>query len=75
MPKLPVITAKTLIRALKKLGFFELRHKSSSHLMIGHADGRCTIVSIHPGKDIPNGTLRAILRDIKISPEELIDNL
>lgn len=31
-----------------------------------------TIIPIHPGRDIPKGTLRAILREIDISSQELI---
>lgn len=75
MSKLPIINHKQLIRALKKLGFFELRHKSSSHLMLKHPDGRWTIVSIHPGRDIPRGTLKAVLQQTGISVEDLLDNL
>lgn len=75
MPKLPLIKDRELIRALKKLGFFEHPERGTSHLVFAHRDGRRTTVSRHPGKDIPRGTLRAILRDINISSEELIDLL
>jgi predicted RNA binding protein YcfA (HicA-like mRNA interferase family) len=37
-----------------------------------HPDGRRASIPIHPGKDIPVGTLRGILRDIEISPDELV---
>jgi len=72
MPKLPIITDRDPIQALKKLGFFEHRQHGTSHLIMKHNDGRRTVVPIHPGRDIPKGTLRAILRDINISNEELI---
>jgi predicted RNA binding protein YcfA (HicA-like mRNA interferase family) len=72
MPKLPVIKDRQLIKILKQLGFFEHRQRGTSHLMMVHADGRRTIIPIHPGKDIPRGTLIAILKDIEISREELI---
>ena len=70
MPKLPVVKDRDLIRVLKRLGFFEHPERGSSHLVFAHPDGRRTTVSRHPGKDMPRGTLRGILQDIKISPEE-----
>ncbi len=70
MTKLPVIKDRILIQVLKKLGFFEHPETGSSHLVFKHPDGRRTTVARHSGKDIPRGTLRAILRDINISIDE-----
>ena len=75
MTKLPVIRDKDLLRALKRLGFVEARQRGTSHLVLKHPDGRMATVAIHPGKDIPRGTLRAILRDIKITPDEFMRSL
>lgn len=75
MPKLPAVKDKDLIRALKELGFFEHRHRATSHLVMKHHDGRRAVVAMHSGKDIPHGTLRAILRDIQISTEQLLEVL
>jgi predicted RNA binding protein YcfA (HicA-like mRNA interferase family) len=72
MPKLPVVKSKDLVRALKSVGFFEHRQKSTSHLVMKHEDGRRTIVPIHSNKDIPKGTLLAILKDIQITKEGLV---
>ena len=72
MPKLPALTDRALIRALHKIGFVEHRQRGTSHLVMKHLDGRRTVIPIHPGHDIPKGTLHAILRDIDISSEELI---
>lgn len=69
MPHLPVIKDKELVKFLKKIGFFEHSEKGTSHLVFKHADGRRTIISRH-SKDIPSGTLRSILKDISISPDE-----
>lgn len=70
MPKLPIVKDRELIRVLKKLGFFEHPERGTSHLVFKHADGRITTVARHPGQDIPRGTLRGILRDIRVSPKE-----
>ncbi len=74
MPKLPAIKSKELIKILSTLGFEESRQKGS-HKFFKHPDGRTTVVPVHPGKDIGKGLIRAILQDIKISPDELLKKL
>ena len=74
MPKLPVIKAKDLIKILNKIGFLEHRQKGS-HLILKHNDGRRVIVAIHTSKDIPVGTLKAILKDMKLSVDDLSKHL
>jgi len=69
MTKLPVVKTRFLIRALKRAGFEE-KKQVGSHLRLKHPDGRWTTVSVHSGT-VPSGTLRKILRDAEISPEEL----
>lgn len=70
MPRAPRVSAAKLIHALKSLGFREHAERGTAHLVFSHLDGRRTLVSRHRG-DIKKGTLAGILRDIKISPEEL----
>ncbi len=69
MSNLPQVRPKDLLKALLKNGFMK-DHQTGSHVYLKHPDGRLTSVSIHP-KPIPTGTLRAILRQTKIKPEEL----
>jgi predicted RNA binding protein YcfA (HicA-like mRNA interferase family) len=69
MPKLPVISAKQLIKILQDLGFTETRQRGS-HKFFKHTDGRVTSVPFHTG-DLGKGLLRKILNQIKISPDEL----
>ena len=73
MPKLPMIKSQELVKALRKMGFFK-HHRVGSHIQFKHPDGRRTTIAVHSGKDVPRGTLRAILRQIDVSPQELIDN-
>ncbi len=75
MPKLPIIKDKQLIKVLESLGFYRHRQNGTSHLIMAHKNGKRTCVSIHHGKDIPKGTLKAILRDLAISTEEFIELL
>ena len=71
MSKLPVLKTKELIKVLNRMGFFQF-HRVGSHAQFKHSDGRRTTIPIHYSKDIPRGTLIAILKDIEISREELI---
>ena len=75
MPKLPIIKDKQLIKVLNKLGFVKHRQGGTSHLVMIHLDGRRTIIPIHSGKDIPRGTLKAILRDIEITNNDFVNLL
>lgn len=70
MPKLPTnIKGKDLIKTLEKFGFTQTGGKGS-HIRLRHSDGRWTQVAVHP-KPIPSGTLRAILRQSKLTVEDL----
>ena len=46
-------------------------HGKGSHLVFVHADGRKTTVPMH-GRDIPLGTLRAIIKDLHMTVDEFI---
>ncbi len=70
MPKLPVVTPQKLIKILITAGFVHLGG-SGSHKVMKHLDGRRTTIPMH-GKDIPKGTLLAIIRDAEISKEEIV---
>ena len=74
MSRLPSVTGKQLIGALKRLGFQEIRIRGSHHYL-RHRDGRTTVVPIHAGETIGPGLLSKILRDAEISRSELSANL
>lgn len=69
MAKLPVVKSQELVKALMKMGFFEY-HRVGSHIQFKHTDGRRTTIAAHSGKDVPRGTLRAILKQIGVASEE-----
>jgi len=64
-PKLPRVNGLRLVRALEKRGFVERRRKGSHAHLFREADRRR--VTVH----IPEGTLRAILKDADITIDEL----
>ena len=70
MTRLPRITGRELARALESAGFIVDRTRGS-HYFLKHPDGRATAVPVHSGETIGPGLLRAILRDVELSVDEL----
>lgn len=70
MTHLPTLTARKLIKILKRLGFMDIRQEGS-HIFFKHPDGRTTVVPYHTGRDIGRGLLRSILTDINLTPKDL----
>jgi predicted RNA binding protein YcfA (HicA-like mRNA interferase family) len=70
LPRLPTVTGPELVRVLERAGWECVRMRGSHAVMI-HRDVSSTVpVPTHAGRDLPLGTLRAILRETGISPEE-----
>jgi predicted RNA binding protein YcfA (HicA-like mRNA interferase family) len=69
MSKLPVISGRELVAVLCKAGFSVDRQRGS-HVMLYRADPPLTL-SVPGHKELDRGTLRAILRQAGLSPEEL----
>jgi predicted RNA binding protein YcfA (HicA-like mRNA interferase family) len=69
--KLPRLTGRELIAALVTAGFNVARVRGS-HRMLRHTDGRTTTVPVHGGEVIGVGLLSRILRDCRLTREELI---
>jgi predicted RNA binding protein YcfA (HicA-like mRNA interferase family) len=67
--KLPIVDAKTMDKALLRLGFAVVRRRGS-HVFYRHPDGRTTTVPHHAGRDLARPLIREILREIDLAPEE-----
>lgn len=76
MSKLPHVSGDRVLRALTRLGFYEL-HRKGSHVMVASRkdSSRVAVVPVHKGKTVPAGTLRAILKGARVSIEELREAL
>lgn len=74
-PKLPVVSGRQLIRALQKFGYVEVRQKGSHVRMRNAADSQRQSVTIPLHDEIASGTLRRVLRDARVTIEELISAL
>lgn len=70
MTRMPRVTGKKLVAALKRAGFKPIRQKSS-HIYLQHPDGRTTVVPVHSGETIGVGLMSSILKDVKMTKEEL----
>ncbi len=71
-PKLPRLTAKELVKALKELGFYE-HHQKGGHLILKHPSKNCRIsVPMHSGKILKLGTLKSILEEADVSIEDIV---
>jgi predicted RNA binding protein YcfA (HicA-like mRNA interferase family) len=71
MSDLPVVRPRQLIRALERAGFF-MHHIRGSHHYLRHPDrpGILITVPVHT-RDLKRGTLRAILRQAGLTPDDL----
>jgi predicted RNA binding protein YcfA (HicA-like mRNA interferase family) len=70
--RLPQVSGTRLVRALGRAGFQEVHGKGSHVMMVHGTDAtRVAVVPMHKGKDIPPGTLRAILKGARLDVDEL----
>ena len=74
-PKLPLVSGEETVRVLRRLGFVPIRQRGS-HMVLRKQmpDGELgCVVPLH--KELALGTLRSILRQAGVTPEEFIKNL
>ena len=75
MKNLPSLSAKEVIRILKKFGFEEMRQKGSHLVLFNRSTKRRTVVPVHAGKDIKKSLLRKIIEeDAGVSIKEFLDS-
>ena len=69
MSKLPVISGRELVRALRQVGF-ELDRQKGSHMILFRPEPKTTL-SVPDHRELDRGTLRSLLRQAGVSAEEL----
>ena len=74
MSQLPSLSSRRILQALRKAGFVEApKRGKGSHLAFVRQDSSGTRLVIVPhGKDIPRGTVLAILEQAGLSREEFL---
>ena len=75
MGRLSSLTARKIVRALKRAGFVEDRQKGSHLILTNPESNARTVVPIHPGQTIKEALVRAIIRDAKLSVDDFIQLL
>lgn len=70
MTRLPRPTGRDLVGTLHRAGFETVRVRGS-HSFLRHPDGRTTVIPVHAGETLGPGLLLQILRDCRLSVDEL----
>ena len=70
--KLPLLSGKQVVAALKRMGFIEL-HRKGSHVKMRHPDGRVIVFPYHD--EVDRFTLKGALRDADIDPQEFLADI
>ena len=72
MGRLSGFKYREIVKRLKRSGFKFDRQAAGSHeIWYNHMSGLSTTIPNHPG-DMPEGTLRAILKEADITPDEFL---
>ena len=71
MPKLPCVSGAKVAKALERLGFARQRRRGT-HLVMRRGSSVC-VVPMH--REVDQGTLRGVLRQAGVSPEEFEERL
>ena len=69
MSRLPVVSGRRLVQALQRVGFV-LDRQRGSHMILFRQDPPTTLV-VPDHRELDRGTLRAILRQANVTPEQL----
>ncbi|MBI4972691.1 MAG: type II toxin-antitoxin system HicA family toxin [Candidatus Omnitrophica bacterium] len=70
--KLPLLSGREVLAALKRMGFIEI-HRKGSHVKMKHPDSRTIVFPYHD--DVDRYTLKGSLKDADIDIEEFMKNL
>ena len=70
---LPALQAREVVRILENAGFVKWRQKGSHLTMFRPSDRRALTVPVHMAKTNPKGTLRAIIKQAGLTPEEFLN--
>ncbi len=73
MPKLPVLSAKDVIKVLSKFGF-QIVRQTGSHIHLWN-EKRRLLVTVPNHQELAKGTLISIIKQAKIEREEFLSKL
>ena len=73
MSKLPVLSAKGVIKVLRKFGF-QVHRQTGSHIHLWNEERRL-LVTVPNHHELAKGTLISIMKQAKIEREDLLSKL
>ncbi len=71
MPKIPPMKPKDVMKKFQKLGYVKDRQTGSNVILYHPAKGRA-VIPLHV-RDLPKGTLLAIIKEAGLSKEEFLN--
>jgi predicted RNA binding protein YcfA (HicA-like mRNA interferase family) len=75
MPKLPRVTAKKVLRALLKAGFY-IHHQTGSHINLRHqTKHHLHVVIPSHGGDLAPKTIKSIIAQAELTVEEFVSSI
>ena len=74
MPKLPVLSGKDVISALRKVGYL-VDHQTGSHIILRQDAEPHRRLTVPNHKEVAKGTLLAIMKQAGLTRNEFIDLL
>ena len=74
MPKIPIVSAIKVIKALTKIGY-EADHQTGSHVILRHKEAPYKRLTVPNHKEIARGTLKAIIEEAGLTVREFTDLL
>ena len=70
--RMPRATGSRVLNALERAGWYKVRQRGS-HVMMRHParPDALIVIPVHAGQDVPEGTMRRILRESGLTADEL----
>jgi len=72
--RLPRVSGKEVVKALKKIGY-EIDHQTGSHIILRHSTPPHRRITVPNHKELAKGTLRALIRQAGLTVEEFLELL
>ena len=72
MSKLPVLSGQGVVKALAKIGY-EFDHQRGSHIVLRQRYPPHRRVTVPDHKEVAKGTLRAIIREVGLTVNEIVE--
>ena len=71
MAKVPCVSGARVVKALERLGFVKRRQRGS-HVVLRRG---CRVCVMPRHREVDPGTLRGVLRQAGVTPEEFVEHL